>query len=108
MGDIEESLAEASELCEDTDMSLYKFNEFGKNDLTKKLKTSPDAFIQTALQLAHYLDKGTFVQTYESAMTRMYRNGRTETIRSCTEENTTFVKKFLEGGLEKGELRKLY
>jgi len=116
IADIEESVTEATELCEDTDMCLYKFNEFGKTELTKKLKTSPDAFIQTALQLAHFTDKNKFVQTYESAMTRMYRNGRTETIRSCTEENTDFVKALVanmngpegDNKTSKKDLRKLY
>ena len=54
------------------------------------------------------MDKNKFVQTYESAMTRMYRNGRTETIRSCTNENTDFVKELINGNLSKKELRKLY
>lgn len=37
-------------------------------------------------------DKGEFCLTYESSMTRMFREGRTETVRSCTCESTAFVK----------------
>lgn len=30
-------------------------------------------------------------------MTRMFREGRTETVRSCTNESTAFVKAMVEG-----------
>uniref|UniRef100_A0A8C1BAL8 Carnitine O-palmitoyltransferase 1, muscle isoform n=1 Tax=Cyprinus carpio carpio TaxID=630221 RepID=A0A8C1BAL8_CYPCA len=39
-----------------------------------------------------YIDKGEFCLTYESSMTRMFREGRTETVRSCTCESTAFVR----------------
>lgn len=77
--------------CDDTDMSLFIFEDFGKKVISRTLKTSPDAFLQTVLQMAHYFDKGYFTQTYESAMTRLFRNGRTETIRSCTKQMKKFV-----------------
>ena len=53
---------------------------------------SPDAFIQLALQLAYYRDNNKFALTYEASMTRLYLNGRTETVRSLTKEATEFVK----------------
>lgn len=34
--------------------------------------------------------------TYETAATRMFRGGRTETIRSCSEESTHFCKTMLD------------
>ncbi|XP_071004603.1 carnitine O-palmitoyltransferase 1, liver isoform-like isoform X4 [Oncorhynchus clarkii lewisi] len=37
-------------------------------------------------------DKGEFCLTYEASMTRMFREGRTETVRSCTSESTAFVR----------------
>uniref|UniRef100_A0A4W6DP27 Carnitine O-palmitoyltransferase 1, muscle isoform n=1 Tax=Lates calcarifer TaxID=8187 RepID=A0A4W6DP27_LATCA len=52
----------------------------------------PDAFIQLALQLAQFRDQGVFCLTYESSMTRMFRDGRTETVRSCTSEAVAFVR----------------
>ncbi|GAA6092011.1 carnitine O-palmitoyltransferase 1, muscle isoform [Tachysurus ichikawai] len=88
---IEESYTVAKELADDVDFCGYVFDDFGKG-LIKKCKTSPDAFIQLALQLAHYRDKGEFCLTYESSMTRMFREGRTETVRSCTIESTAFVR----------------
>uniref|UniRef100_A0A8C2B2J5 Carnitine O-palmitoyltransferase 1, muscle isoform n=1 Tax=Cyprinus carpio TaxID=7962 RepID=A0A8C2B2J5_CYPCA len=81
----------AKGIADDVDFHGCLFNEFGKS-LIKKCRTSPDAFIQLALQLAHYRDKGEFCLTYESSMTRMFREGRTETVRSCTCESTAFVR----------------
>ncbi|PNJ41542.1 CPT1C isoform 18 [Pongo abelii] len=37
-------------------------------------------------------DRGQFCLTYESAMTRLFLEGRTETVRSCTREACTFVR----------------
>lgn len=50
---IEVSYTVAKELADDVDFCGCVFDEFGKG-LIKKCKTSPDAFIQLALQLAHY------------------------------------------------------
>ncbi|ROL23568.1 Carnitine O-palmitoyltransferase 1, liver isoform [Anabarilius grahami] len=88
---IEGSYMIAKGIADDVDFHGCLFNEFGKG-LIKKCRTSPDAFIQLALQLAQYRDKGEFCLTYESSMTRMFREGRTETVRSCTCESTAFVK----------------
>ncbi|CAF4988697.1 unnamed protein product, partial [Rotaria sp. Silwood1] len=37
-------------------------------------------------------DSGHFNLTYEASMTRLFRNGRTETVRSCSIESSTWVK----------------
>ena len=37
-------------------------------------------------------DAGKFCLTYEASMTRLYREGRTETVRSCTIESAAFVR----------------
>lgn len=58
----------------------------------KGCRLSPDAYIQMALQLAYYRDAGKFCLTYEATMTRLYREGRTETVRPCTVESSTWVK----------------
>ncbi|PIO31725.1 hypothetical protein AB205_0093620 [Aquarana catesbeiana] len=92
---IQDSLKVAQSLAEDVDFHTFPFKEFGKG-LIKKCKTSPDAFIQIALQLAHYRDKGKFCLTYEASMTRLFREGRTETVRSCTIESSNFVKSMMD------------
>ncbi|XP_043979492.1 carnitine O-palmitoyltransferase 1, liver isoform isoform X1 [Gambusia affinis] len=91
---IESSLTVARSLADDVDCHIIPFNDFGKG-LIKKCRTSPDAFIQIALQLAHFRDKGKFCLTYEASMTRLFREGRTETVRSCTMETCDFVRSMI-------------
>jgi len=88
---IEKSLATARQLIDDVDLHLMMFNAYGKGFI-KKCNISPDAFIQMALQVAYYRDAGKFCLTYESSMTRLFREGRTETVRSCTIESCDFVR----------------
>ncbi|XP_042173595.1 carnitine O-palmitoyltransferase 1, liver isoform-like isoform X2 [Oncorhynchus tshawytscha] len=92
---IASSLMVAKALADDVDSHIIPFNCFGKG-LIKKCRTSPDAFIQIALQLAHFRDKGRFCLTYEASMTRMFREGRTETVRSCTVETCAFARSMVE------------
>lgn len=58
----------------------------------KGCRLSPDAYIQMALQLAYYRDAGKFCLTYEATMTRLFREGRTETVRPCSVESSAFVR----------------
>lgn len=56
------------------------------------------SFLQVFLLLI-LQDRGRFCLTYEASMTRLFREGRTETVRSCTSESSAFVK-----ALENGEV----
>ncbi|XP_028929802.1 carnitine O-palmitoyltransferase 1, brain isoform [Ornithorhynchus anatinus] len=85
------ALRTARALAADIDFHTFPFTDFGKN-LIKRSRTSPDAFLQITLQLAHFRDRGHFCLTYEASMTRMFREGRTETVRSCTRESCAFVR----------------
>ncbi|KAM9299185.1 carnitine O-palmitoyltransferase 1, liver isoform-like [Gastrophryne carolinensis] len=104
---IQSSLEVAQALANDVDFHTFPFKEFGKG-LIKKCRTSPDAFIQIALQLAHYRDKGKFCLTYEASMTRLFREGRTETVRSCTVESSNFVKAMVDATKTNEEKLKLF
>lgn len=73
------------------DLRVVTFEAYGKN-LIKKLGVSPDAYAQMAIQLAFYKMYGVSRATYESAQTKKYRYGRTETCRSVSEESVTWVK----------------
>jgi len=50
----------AKGIADDVDFHDCLFNEFGKG-LIKKCRTSPDAFIQLALQLAQYRVQATHI-----------------------------------------------
>ncbi|CAN3376038.1 hypothetical protein DIURU_003187 [Diutina rugosa] len=72
------------------DHETFQFYGYGKNQI-KKFKTSPDAYVQMMMQLAYYKLTGKVRPTYESAATRKYLNGRTETGRVVSNESKAFV-----------------
>uniref|UniRef100_A0A8C5FEK3 Carnitine O-octanoyltransferase n=1 Tax=Gadus morhua TaxID=8049 RepID=A0A8C5FEK3_GADMO len=61
------------------------FTSFGKYAI-KQRKLHPDTFVQLAMQLAYYRKHGRPGSCYETAMTRRFYHGRTETMRPCTQE----------------------
>lgn len=88
---IETALVAARKLISDIDLRIYVHDHYGKGFM-KECRLSPDAYLQMALQLAYYRDAGKFSLTYEASMTRLFREGRTETVRPCTIESSAWVK----------------
>jgi carnitine O-acetyltransferase len=82
-------------------LALLKFQSFGKK-LLKKLKTSPDSFVQMALQLSFYRNQNRFTSTYETGTTRAFYHGRTETIRSLTTESWNLCLAMCDGSSSSG------
>ena len=79
------------------DMLMTKFTiidrpiqGYGKT-FSKLHRVPPDTLVQLAIQLGHYQLHGKLASTYESGTTRMFYQGRTETVRSCTCESKTWV-----------------
>ncbi|CAF0774253.1 unnamed protein product [Brachionus calyciflorus] len=97
----------ADKLLNDVDLHIYVHDSFGKG-FSKKCKCSPDAFAQMALQLAYYKDTGRFHLTYEASMTRLFKEGRTETVRSCSIESREWVLSMLDETKTKAERVKLF
>uniref|UniRef100_A0A0K8TTA0 carnitine O-palmitoyltransferase n=1 Tax=Tabanus bromius TaxID=304241 RepID=A0A0K8TTA0_TABBR len=91
LSQIEEADKDATQLLNDVELRIFVHNAYGKGFM-KTCRTSPDAFLQMALQLAYYRDANKFSLTYEASMTRLYREGRTETVRPCTIESVAWVK----------------
>lgn len=60
------------------DLQVVTYEGYGKS-LIKKFSVSPDAYAQMAIQLAYYKMYGFSGATYESAGTRKFIHGRTET-----------------------------
>jgi len=95
-GNLRQMIRDASDkfkkLIDDTKVVVIKFCHFGKERI-KTFKVSPDAFVQMALQLSQYRMFGEFNSTYEVTVTRKFLHGRTETLRSVSNEAVDFVKK---------------
>ncbi|KAF5291724.1 hypothetical protein FQR65_LT11418 [Abscondita terminalis] len=89
------SAANVDKLVKDFQLLCFKFEMYGK-EFIKMQKLSPDSYIQMAMQMAFYRMHGVPAAHYESAGTRMYVGGRTETIRSCSVESVAFAQCMLD------------
>uniref|UniRef100_A0A8C4E4Y8 Choline/carnitine acyltransferase domain-containing protein n=1 Tax=Dicentrarchus labrax TaxID=13489 RepID=A0A8C4E4Y8_DICLA len=88
--DIEHAKQNLDILINDLDVNVFNFKRFGK-DLPKQHKLSPNSFIQVALQLAYYRS---VCPTCDIVSQRMFRGGRTEYIRSPTNQTLKFILAF--------------
>lgn len=71
-------------------MNVFRYECHGKCFI-KAQGLNPDSYIQMALQLAYYNMHGTLPAQYEAAHLRIFVEGRTETIRSTSNESKDFV-----------------
>ena len=69
-----------------------QFDGYGKT-VMKEQKIHPDSYIQMALQLTYWKIHKSFAPTYETATTRIFYHGRTETVRSCSVEVVDWIEK---------------
>jgi hypothetical protein len=88
---IEVASAAVGKLIHASDIATLQFHHFGSSFL-KRYKLTPDFFMQQAIQLAHYKMHKHVPAIYETAHTRLFYHGRTETIRSLTNDSLAFVK----------------
>ncbi|TCD70509.1 Carnitine O-acetyltransferase mitochondrial [Steccherinum ochraceum] len=77
------------------DMEVLHYEGYGK-EYIKKFKASPDAWAQLTKQLAFHKMFGRPGVCYESAQTRKYQLGRTEVIRSASNESKAFAEAMLD------------
>jgi carnitine O-acetyltransferase len=82
-----------ADLIEQNEFQCLDFGTYGKNFITS-MGFSPDAFVQMAFQAAYYGLYGRVECTYEPAMTKFFLHGRTEAIRSVSDESVNFVQTF--------------
>lgn len=82
-----------ADLIQQNEFAVLDFPHYGKNFMTS-MGFSPDAFVQMAFQAAYYGLYGRIESVYEPAMTKVYYHGRTEAIRSVTDESVDFLKTF--------------
>jgi len=79
------------ELASDLSLHLLEFEDFGELAI-KQHNLSPDAVVQLALQLAYFRRQERLDLVYESCTARLFRDGRTETIRSLTSDSAAFCR----------------
>lgn len=82
-----------ADLIEQNDFQALEFEGYGNKQI-KQMGCSPDAFVQMAFQAAYYALYGKTECTYEPAMTKKFLHGRTEAVRTVSEESNAFVRKF--------------
>lgn len=78
-------------LVDDSDDGVLWFSGYGAAWIKDVARQSPDAYIQMALQLAWHRTRNTVTAVYETALTRLFHHGRTETIRSLSPDSHAFV-----------------
>ena len=89
------------------ELRVQSFQAYGKG-LIKKFKCSPDAYVQMVIQLAYFKMYGKNRPTYESAATRKFQEGRTETTRTVSDESVAFTKAFHDPSVPREEVVKLF
>lgn len=82
-----------ADLIGQTEFECLDFQHYGKSFITS-MGFSPDAFIQMAFQAAYYGLYGRVECTYEPAMTKVFLHGRTDAIRTVTDDSLDFVQTF--------------
>jgi len=89
------------------ELSVQAFQAYGKG-LIKKFKCSPDAYVQMLIQLAYYKMYGKNRPTYESASTRKFQEGRTETTRTVSDESVAFCRAHEDPSVPREEVVRLF
>ncbi|KNC76950.1 hypothetical protein SARC_10574, partial [Sphaeroforma arctica JP610] len=96
--ELHESIRQASKSLEgfadDIDVHQILYDKVGQAAIKKQAKVSPDGFVQLAIQLTWRRLHGGVVPVYEPCMMRLFLKGRTDTIRSVTDESAAFTEQF--------------
>ncbi|XXG94257.1 Carnitine O-acetyltransferase mitochondrial [Hypoxylon texense] len=87
--DIDRAVRDFDEVIGQHELAVQAYQGYGKG-LIKKFRCSPDAYVQMIIQLAYHKMYGKNRPTYESAATRRFQQGRTETCRSVSDDSVAF------------------
>lgn len=91
-----------SDLINQNEFKHLEFKSYGSSTI-KKMKFSPDAFVQMAFQATYYALYGRVECTYEPAMTKHFYHGRTEAVRTVSQESNLFLRKFFDPQMANSE-----
>lgn len=96
-----------SDLLNQNEIKHLEFRLYGSSQI-KSMRFSPDAFVQMAFQATYYALYGKVECTYEPAMTKHFFHGRTEAVRTVSEESNNFVHTYFDrNATNKEKLTKL-
>ncbi|CCG22850.1 Ctn1 predicted carnitine acetyl transferase [Candida orthopsilosis Co 90-125] len=96
-----------SDLLNQNEIKHLEFRSYGSSQI-KSMRFSPDAFVQMAFQATYYALYGKVECTYEPAMTKHFFHGRTEAVRTVSEESNDFVHTYFDrNATNKEKLTKL-
>lgn len=108
---VENDISTAQKLFQEViaqhELKVQAYQAYGKG-LIKKFKCSPDAYVQLVIQLAYHKMYGTNRPTYESAATRKFQQGRTETCRTVSDESVAFCRAMANPEIGPKECEKLF
>jgi carnitine O-acetyltransferase len=82
---------DADALVARTDLDVVSLDGLGKHRIVGHA-VSPDGFVQMAFQLASFTLTGETASTYEAVDTKRFLHGRTEAMRSVSDESVAFVR----------------
>ncbi|KAF2870452.1 acyltransferase ChoActase/COT/CPT [Massariosphaeria phaeospora] len=105
--DVESAQAHFARQIGAHDLRVQAYQGYGKG-LIKKFKCSPDAYVQMVIQLAYHKFYGQSRPTYESAATRRFQQGRTETCRTVSDESVAFCAAMADAGADPQHCQALF
>lgn len=105
--EIERATKDFTEVIGQHELRVQAYQGYGKG-LIKKFKCSPDAYVQLIIQLAYFKMYGKNRPTYESAATRRFQQGRTETCRSVSDDSVAFCKATADPEISPEQTAKLF
>ncbi|WFD37994.1 carnitine O-acetyltransferase [Malassezia japonica] len=82
----------AKAIVSESDIGVLWYDEYGADWIKKVARQAPDAYLQMVLQVAYASVHGRQTATYETASTRLFKHGRTDVIRSFSNDAYALVK----------------
>lgn len=97
--EIERAVSDFNTVIGQHELAVQAYQGYGKG-LIKKFKCSPDAYVQMIIQLAYHKMYGKNRPTYESAATRRFQQGRTETCRTVSDASVAWCNAMADSGAD--------
>lgn len=97
--EIDRAVKDFSNVIGQHQLAVQAYQGYGKG-LIKKFKCSPDAYVQMIIQLAYFKMYGKNRPTYESAATRRFQLGRTETCRTVSDESVAWCRSMADSSVD--------